>query len=159
LQFTRDSRTLYFVERENIYSVGIPAPPEGPAAGRGASASGAATPAPRTRVNFQVHVEVDHRVERKEVFEQAWRGMRDRFYDRNMNGVDWAKYRDTYATLLADVGDREEMQNVIQQMIGELDASHTGVSGGDPNPNAMQTRYPGFELAADASGYYKVEYI
>ncbi len=45
------------------------------------------------------------------------------------------------------------------QMIGELNASHTGVSGGEPNPNAIQTRYPGFELEADSSGYYKVAFI
>jgi tricorn protease len=161
LQFTRDSRTLYFLERDSIYSVGIPVPPEGTAAGRGAtqSAGAAVSPAARQRVNFQVRVEVDHRAERKQVFEQAWRIMRDRFYDKNMNGVGWEKYRGVYEPLLDDVGDREEMQNVIQQLIGELNASHTGVSGGDPNPNSFQTRYPGFELVADSSGYYKVAYV
>jgi len=51
------------------------------------------------------------------------------------------------------------MQNVIMQMIGELNASHTGVSGGEANPNAIQTRYPGFELEADASGYYKAAFV
>ena len=161
LQFTRDSRTLYFLERDSIYSVGIPAPAEG-AAARGGTPGGAAPaqpPAQRQRVNFQVRVEIDHRAERKQVFEQAWRVMRDRFYDRNMNGADWEKYRGVYEPLLDDVGDREEMQNVIQQLIGELNASHTGVSGGDPNPNAFQTRFPGFELTADSSGYYKVAYI
>lgn len=110
-------------------------------------------------MSFQVKVEVDHRAERREVFEQAWRIMRDRFYDKNMNGADWTKYKGVYEALLPDVGDREEMQNVIMQMIGELNASHTGVSGGDTNPNAMQTRYPGFELTADSSGYYKVAFI
>ena len=161
LQFTRDSRTLYFLERDNIYSVGVPAPAEGTSGARGGAAgtASAAPAAARQRVNFQVHVEVDHRAERKEVFEQAWRIMRDRFYDKNMNGADWAKYREVYERLLEDVGDRDEMQNVIQQMIGELNASHTGVSGGEANPNAIQTRYPGFELAADASGYYKIAYI
>jgi len=161
LRFTRDSRTLYFLERDAIYSVGIPAPAEGSAASRGGAGAGssAAPAAARQRINFQVHVEVDHRAERKQVFEQAWRIMRDRFYDKNMNGADWQKYRSVYEQLLEDVGDRDEMQNVIQQMIGELNASHTGVSTGDPNPNAIQTRYPGFELVADASGYYKVAYV
>src|SRR5690606_32693824 len=40
-------------------------------------------------------------------------------------------------------------------MIGELNASHTGVSGGPNNlPRNEQTRYPGFELVADPSGVY-----
>jgi len=76
-----------------------------------------------------------------------------------MNGVDWTKYRGVYELLLEDIEDREEMQNVIMQMIGELNASHTGVSGGEANPNAIQTRYPGFELEADASGYYKAAFV
>ena len=164
LQFTRDGRNIYFMERDNIYAVSVGGgAAEGSATGgRGATASGSTSTAStggRRRVNFQVRVEVDHRAERKEVFEQAWRVMRDRFYDKNMNGADWTKYRGAYEALLSDVGDREEMQNVIMQMIGELNASHTGVSGGEPNPNAIQTRYPGFELEADISGYYKVAFV
>lgn len=158
------------MERESIWAVNLSGIAEegGARATRGASASGAGgaagttgtgTPPGRRKVNFQVRVEVDHRAERKEVFEQAWRVMRDRFYDKNMNGVDWAKYRGMYEPLLADVGDREEMQNVIMQIIGELNASHTGVSGGETDRNAMQTHYPGFELETDGSPYYKVAYV
>jgi tricorn protease len=45
-------------------------------------------------------------------------------------------------------------------MIGQLNASHTGVSGG-PNPveRTQQTRYPGFDLVADASGLFKVGHL
>ena len=32
---------------------------------------------------------IDHAAERKQVFIEAWRVMRNRFYDRNMHGVDW----------------------------------------------------------------------
>ncbi len=31
--------------------------------------------------------------------------------------------------------------------------------GGEPNREAMQTRYPGFEIVPDASGFYKVTTI
>lgn len=168
LQFTRDGRELFFKEGDGIWAIGVGGGGAEEGAARGGAArgpasggaGGGATPAgARRRVNFQVRVEVDHRAERKEVFEQAWRIMRDRFYDKNMNGADWTKYKGVYEALLTDVGDREEMQNIIQQMIGELNASHTGVSGGDTNPNALQTRYPGFELSPDASGFYKVAFI
>lgn len=165
LQFSRDGRELYFLERDGIWAIGVGAGGGGESTARagapgGASAAaGSAGGGARRRVSFQVKVEVDHRAERREVFEQAWRIMRDRFYDKNMNGADWTKYKGAYEALLPDVGDREEMQNVVMQMIGELNASHTGVSGGETNPNAMQTRYPGFELTADSSGYYKVAFI
>ena len=50
----------------------------------------------------------------------------------------------------------------MMMMIGQLNASHTGVSGGGPvndNRPALQTRHPGFDLAADPSGFYKVGHI
>jgi tricorn protease len=47
----------------------------------------------------------------------------------------------------------------MMQMIGELNASHTGIQGGNLGQDRVQTHYPGFDLAPDASGYYKVSYI
>ena len=172
LEYSRDGNNIYFMERNGIWAVRVAAtPPAGGAAapaGAGATAGGntaagtegATSTAGRRRVNFTLRVEVDERAERKQVFEQAWRVMRDRFYDAKMNGVDWAHARESYEPLLADVGDREELQNIILQMIGELNASHTGISGGgEPNRLAIQTRHPGFELAPDSSGYYKITWI
>jgi len=158
LQFSKDGRTLFFTEGNRINSIGVGgAAPGGAASGAPTAAGGGGG---RQRINFTVRVEVDHREERKQVFGEAWRVMKNRFYDANMHGVDWAKMRTTYEPLLADVADRDELQSVVSQMIGELNASHTGISGGGgPEPGAIQTRYPGFELAADASGYYKVAYI
>jgi tricorn protease len=71
------------------------------------------------------------------------------------------KMRATYEPLLQDVGDREELQNVVSQMIGELNASHTGVSGGTSSsgPSTGTTRSPGFEVTSDASGFYRVGHI
>jgi tricorn protease len=170
LQFSKDGRTLFFSEGNRINSIGIGGAPAGGAAGGAApaaAAGGGAAPSQssgqgggRQRINFTVRVEVDNREERKQVFNEAWRVMKNRFYDANMHGADWAKAKTIYELLLADVADRDELQNVISQMIGELNASHTGISGGGgPEPSSIQTRYPGFELAADASGYYKVAYI
>jgi tricorn protease len=152
LEYSRDGNTIFFLERNGIYATRVAAAPAGAAAANEAAG--------RRRVNFTVRVEVDETVERKQVFEEAWRVMKDRFYDAKMNGVDWAHYREVYEPLLADVKDRVELQNVIQQMIGELSASHTAVSGGgEPDRQAIQTRYPGFEIVPDASGFYKISYI
>ena len=107
-------------------------------------------------------MEIDRPAERRQVFDEAWRVMNNRFYDPKMHGVDWDAAKETYEPLLAYVADNEELHNVIMEMIGELNASHTGISGGD-DPDApaerIQTRYPGFDLEPDASGYYKVAYI
>jgi tricorn protease len=126
----------------------------------GGAARGASGEGGRRRVSFTLRFDSSLPEERRQVFGEAWRVMRNRFYDADMHGVDWAKMRAVYEPLLADVADREELQNVVSQMIGELNASHTGISGGgDSDPEAIQTRHPGFEMAADASGFYKVSYV
>src|SRR5260370_7665059 len=79
-----------------------------------------------------------------------------------MHGVDWAKVKEVYGPLREYVTDQEELHNVVSQMIGELNASHTGISATpsvEERERSAQTRFPGFELEPDASGYYKVSYI
>ena len=162
LQFSKDGRTLYFHQSNGIWSLPVGAA-EGGGAGRAASGGGAAASggeSARKRVNFTVRVEVDLPQERRQIFAESWRVMRNRFYDPAMHGADWDAARTRYEALLDDVGDREELHNVISQMIGEMNASHTGISGGgDPDRDAVQTRYPGFELVADPSGFYKISWV
>jgi tricorn protease len=156
LQFSRDGANLFFMERNGVWAIRVLPAAAGaaPAVTTGDAANG------RRRVNFTVRVEVDEHAERKQIFEEAWRTLKYRFYDADMNKVDWAHYKQEYEALLDNVGDRQELQNVTLQMIGELNASHTGMSGGgEPNREAMQTRYPGFEIVPDASGFYKVTTI
>lgn len=71
------------------------------------------------------------RVEFHELFLDAWRLERDYFYDRNMHGVDWPKVRDRYMPLVDRVSDRNELNDVIAQMVSELSALHIFVWGGD----------------------------
>ena len=96
------------------------------------------------RVHFTFPVRVDAR-EWKQLFEEAWRVMKYRFYDPKMHGKDWARSRRSYKPLLKYVGTNEDVYDLANEMIGELNASHTGVSGpAEPaaSTRAYQTRYP-----------------
>ena len=103
------------------------------------------------RITFTVRMVIDRAAERQQVFEEAWRMMKNRFYDAKMHGVNWAAAKDTYESLLPNIADTEELHNVIMEMIGELNASHTGISGGGnaarraAAQERIQTRYPGFD--------------
>lgn len=177
-QWARDGRSIYFLQGRGLYTLAIGAPTEGAAAptaggggGRGFGGFGAGAPTPTAtagptprRINFTVRMEIDLAAERKQVFNEAWRVMKNRFYDAKMHGVDWAAAKNVYEPMLEHVADTEELQNLVMEMIGELNASHTGISGGSRLPNQtqeerIQTRYPGFDLEADTAGYYKVSYI
>jgi tricorn protease len=88
--------------------------------------------------------------------------MRNRFYDPKMHGVDWDAAKQRYEPMLDYIDDSDELHSLIMEMIGEMNASHTGISGGG-NPELLgqrvDTRYPGFDLAPDESGYYKISHI
>lgn len=161
-QWSRDGRSVYALIGGQIYSIAVPA---GEVAARPAQMAAAQPGAGPRRVDFTVRMVIDRPAERKQVFAEAWRVMKYRFYDPKMHGVNWAAAQDKYSSLLEHVADTEELQNVIMQMIGELNASHTGVSGGgllpgEAAPERMQTRLPGFSMLPDeASGFYKVEAI
>ena len=71
------------------------------------------------------------RAEYRGFFLDAWRMERDYFYDRHMHGVDWNAMRDRYLPLVDRVADRDELNDVIAQMVSELSALHTFVQGGD----------------------------
>jgi tricorn protease len=72
------------------------------------------------------------------IFLDAWRLERDYFYDRNMHGVNWVAMRDRYLPLVDHVANRDELNLVIAQMVGELSALHTFVVGGDMRKPADQ---------------------
>jgi tricorn protease len=114
----------------------------------------------RTRVSFTVNVRIDQRQEWAQMLDEAWRVMKYRFYDEKMHGTDWAAVRAKYEPLLKYVGANEDVYDLANEMIGELNASHTGVSGPGsvPQPAEYQTRFLGFELMPDG-GRYKITHV
>jgi tricorn protease len=102
------------------------------------------------------------RDEYRGIFLDAWRLERDYFYDRHMHGVDWVAMRARYLPLVDRVSDRDELNDVIAQMVGELSALHIFVRGGDIREPSDQ-----IDLASlgarlrrdDKAGGYVVEHI
>ncbi|HYG12230.1 MAG TPA: S41 family peptidase [Pyrinomonadaceae bacterium] len=162
LNVSRDNRTLFFQEGNFVYSIPMP-PPLPP----GASASSApptttAAPAQRRRINFTAKVKIDRPAEWAEMFDDAWRTMKYRFYDAKMHGTNWDAMRAKYRPLVEYVGDRQELLNIINEMIGELNASHTGAAPppGGREPGAAATGHLGLELEPDAqAGRYRVTHV
>lgn len=164
LSVSRDSRTLFFQEGDYVYSVALPpAPPPGASSASATPPPGAGGGAPRRRVNFTAKVKIDRPAEWSEMFDDAWRTMKYRFYDPKMHGMDWDAARAKYRPLVEYVGDRQELLNIVNEMIGELNASHTGAApppGGGREPGAVSTAHLGMELEPDAAaGRYRVTHI
>jgi tricorn protease len=78
-----------------------------------------------------VVVEVDPREEWEQIYYEGWRHMREYYWDPGLGSVDWDAVRDQYATLLPRLANRDDLRDLIAEMIGELSTSHTYVFGGD----------------------------
>ena len=59
------------------------------------------------------------------VFEQVWETVNENFFDPEFNGVDWQAMRSRYAPLAAQTSSTEELAVVVNQMLAELNTSHT----------------------------------
>ncbi len=82
----------------------------------------------------------------KQMFAEAWRLMRDHFWDENMAGVDWQAIYQQYLPLLDRVGSRSEFSDLLWEFQGELGTSHAYEYGGDYRP---RPHFPLGKLAAD----------
>ncbi|MFZ0332982.1 MAG: PDZ domain-containing protein [Candidatus Acidiferrales bacterium] len=104
-----------------------------------------------------LRAEIDPHAEWKQMFNEAWRQERTFFYEKSMNGVDWAAERDKYAQLLPYVADRYDLDYLIGEMFGELSNSHMYVGGGDyPDLHPVNVGLLGADFQLDeASGRYK----
>jgi len=78
-----------------------------------------------------VVVEVDPLEEWAQIYYEGWRHMRDFYWDPGLGDVDWEAVRDQYATLLPRLAARDDLRDLMAEMIGELSTSHTYVWGGD----------------------------
>ncbi|MCF8227448.1 MAG: PDZ domain-containing protein [Bacteroidales bacterium] len=108
--------------------------------------------------NMKVWVEMQ--AEWQQIFDEAWRQMGDFFYADNMHGQDWDAIHDKYKPLVKYVRNRDDLNYIIGEMIGELNVGHAYVSGGDKTkPERIKTGLLGAELSRDKSGYYKIDKI
>jgi tricorn protease len=97
----------------------------------------------------------------QQVFNESWRHYRQFFYAPNMHGVDWVAERNKYSTLLPYVTHRTDLTYLIGEMIGELNAGHCYVSGGEmPEVKKVGIGLLGVDLVYDSvAKMYKIEKI
>jgi tricorn protease len=69
-----------------------------------------------------------------EMFDQSWRHLAENFYDTKFHGLDWDEVRKKYRPVVKHVGMKEDLYALLYLMMGELNASHLGVTGFGSGP-------------------------
>ena len=107
----------------------------------------------------RMELRIDPQAEWRQIYVDAWRIMRDWFYDPDMHKVDWEQMREKYAVLLPYLAHRADLDYIIGELIGELNAGHTYVfSGETPRAERVPVGVLGCELTADGK-YYRIDKI
>lgn len=99
---------------------------------------------PMTTTAFRADWTHDLRKEHAAAFNQFWREYNRSFYDPNMHGRDWESLRTRYQKYLPSVGHRNEMATILNELVGELESSHSEVSPAAGNPGGETSAHLGF---------------
>lgn len=79
-----------------------------------------------TNIDFEAPFNYKPAEERQYLFDHVRRQVADKFYDPKMQGVDWEYYRKVYEKYLPYINNNFDFAEMLSEMLGELNASHTG---------------------------------
>lgn len=110
------------------------------------------------KINGEMNLDVA--AERVFMFEHVWRRTKKTFYTASFHGVNWDSYKADYEKYLPHIGNNYEFSEMLSELLGELNVSHSGGSYNSPNANADATASLGvfYDWAFKGNGL-KVEEI
>lgn len=120
-QFSPDSKEVFYIENGRIQAIN------------------ADTRIVRT-INVTAELDSDPRSLSLAAFDQAWSTIRDWFYDDKYHGVDWSAMRGRYRPAAEASVNGDDLRRILNLMVGELNASHSGASTGGANPTPVVGR-------------------
>ena len=90
--------------------------------------------------------------ERNYIFDHAWRQFKEKFYVADLQGVDWDYYYRDYKKFLPSINNNYDFAEMLSEMLGEANASHTGCRYRSNRPNSDETAELGLLYDYSLSG-------
>jgi tricorn protease len=106
----------------------------------------------------RLRVTVDPAVEWRQAYAEAGRVMRDYFWARHMNGVDWDGVLDRYRPLLDRIAGADDFADLLREVFGELGTSHAYVSS-HGHSSGEYTGLLGADLERDDDRLWRVKRV
>lgn len=140
LQFGEDDETLIVMtDKGELKKVSIPE--DGEATEKG--------------IDYAAEMTINASEEREYMFEHVWRQVKRKFYRADLHGVDWDSLKSTYASFLPTISNNYDFAELLSEMLGELNASHTGAMskvGGQEGADATAALGLLFDLNHEGDG-------
>jgi len=131
IRWSKSSETIYFLDAAGALR-NVSAKNSGLSPALAASLGSSAN-----TVSFTAKMTINRDEEFLQMFDQSWRALANNFYDAQYHGSDWKKVRERYRPLVAHVALKEDLYALISLMLGELNASHLGVTGSRTSPEEI----------------------
>ena len=145
IHFLPDGKKFYYLEGGRIHSLGM-----GEDGGKDGDAKG---------LDTRAEIEVNFHLEKMQAFDEAWRMIRDHFYDRHLHGCDWDGVRSQFRPIVEGVHTKADFREVLNLMVGELNASHLGTGGGSAGAHDSYLGVDFDREALEQSGHFKITYL
>ncbi len=115
----------------------------------------------QTPVTYMAEFYLNKPVEREYMFEHVWRQVQKKFYDPALHGVDWDFYKSEYLRFLPYITNNYDFAEMLSEMLGELNASHTGSGYNFKDPHADATASLGlfYDFNAEGDGLLVAEVL
>ena len=107
LTISKDGKKLFILSAGRLYEV--------------STSDGKAKPLQKSG-----EMNIDRVAERAEMFQHVWRQVREKFHRTDLHGVDWDFYGKEYQKFLTGINNNYDYVEMLSELLGELDASHTG---------------------------------
>ena len=141
IQFSADNKEIYFLEGGRIQSVSLESKQS-------------------KSISVTAEMDIDFATEKMEMFNETWESLRDGFYDPEFHGKDWNAVRKMYEPYAAGAQTPDELRRLLNLMVGELNASHSGVSGPDVSTQTTGRIGLSFDRAAyEKDGSFKITQV
>jgi tricorn protease len=88
---------------------------------------------------FSARLKIDYQAEKEQIFEEAWRTMRDEYYDPKMHGYNWSALHDKYKPRALAASTSADFRDMFNLMLGELNSSHMGFIAADRTETQKET--------------------
>lgn len=112
------------------------------------------------KVEFKHTFQKDLEQEFQQMFEEAWAGIDENFYEENFHGVDWIATKEAYQAFVPHIRNRENLRVLLNDMLGELNSSHLGFnSRGEEEKTRLKYYTNETGLLFDANNPYEVSRI
>jgi len=104
----------------------------------------------KKEISYNAEFDLNYPDEREYMFEHVWRQVREKFYDPNLQGVDWDFYKKEYQKFLPYISNNNDFAEMLSEMLGELNASHTG--------SGYRFKDPGGDKTASLGAFFDWDY-